>query len=157
MRRRAIPPLLLLLACASPSSEVEGDRAELLRLHRLARTAHLEKRADLMVAPFDDSVRFVAGGQVTVRSRAENQARLQAYFHRSTFQAWDDIAPPMLRISPDGRMAYKIVQKRVRLTAPDSSGRSVAEDVVYAWIEMYEKPDDRWVLKAVASTDRPGP
>lgn len=38
-------------------------------------------------------------------------ARLQAYFDRSTFQAWDDIAPPLLRISPDGRMAYKIVQK----------------------------------------------
>jgi hypothetical protein len=82
---------------------------------------------------------------------------LQAYFDHSTFQAWDDIAPPILRISPDGRMAYKIVQKRVRLTAPDSTGRPVAEDVVYAWIEMYEKPDDRWILMAIASTDRPGP
>ncbi len=156
MRRRAFP-FLLLVACASPSSGPEGDRAELLRLHQLARTAHLEKRADLMVAPFDDSVRFVAAGEVTVISRTENQARLQAYFDRSTFQAWDDIAPPILRISPDGRMAYKIVQKHVRLTAPDSTGRSVAEDVVYAWIETYEKPDDRWILMAVASTDRPGP
>ncbi len=54
-------------------------------------------------------------------------------------------------------MAYKIVQKRVRLTTPDSAGRPVAEDVVYAWIEMYEKPGDRWILMAVASTDRPGP
>ena len=110
-----------------------------------------------MVASFDDSVRFVAAGEVTVSSPAENQARLQAYFDRSTFQAWDDIVPPILRVSPDGRMAYKIVQKRVRLTAPDSGGRPVAEDVVYAWIEMYEKPGDRWVLMAVASTDRPGP
>jgi hypothetical protein len=155
MRRRAVP-FLLLVACA-PSADLEGDRAELLRLHRLARTAHLEKRADMMVAPFADSLRFVAGGEVTVVSPAENQARLQAYFDRSTFQAWDDIAPPTLRISPDGRMAYKIVQKRVRLTAPDSSGRPVAEDVVYAWIEIYEKPEDRWVLMAVGSTDRPGP
>ena len=155
MRGRALP-FLLLTACASPS-DPQGDRAELLRLHQQARTAHLEKRADLMVAPFDDSIRFVAAGEVTVTSPAENQARLQAYFDRSTFQAWDDIAPPLLRISPDGRMAYKIVRKRVRLTAPDSSGRTVAEDVVYAWVEVYEKPDDRWVLMAVASTDRPGP
>jgi hypothetical protein len=54
-------------------------------------------------------------------------------------------------------MAYKIVRKRVRLTSPDSAGRPVAEHVVFAWIEVYEKPQDRWILKAVASTDRPGP
>jgi hypothetical protein len=125
MRRRAAP-FLLLVACASPSSDPEGDRAELLRLHQLARA---------------DSVRFVAAGKVTVISPEENRARLQAYFDRSTFQAWDDIAPPVLRISPDGRMAYKIVRKRVKLTAPDSGVRPVAEDVVYAWIEMYEKPE----------------
>jgi hypothetical protein len=141
MRRRAAP-FLLLVACASPSSDPEGDRAELLRLRQLARA---------------DSVRFVAAGEVTVISPEENRARLQAYFDRSTFQAWDDIAPPILRISPDGRMAYKIVRKRVKLTAPDSGGRPVAEDVVYAWIEIYEKPEGRWVLMAVASTDRPGP
>ena len=156
MRHRTAP-FLLLAACASSSSDLESDRAELLRLHRLARTAHLEKRADRMVAPFDDSLRFVAAGKVTVTSPAVSQARLQAYFDRSTFQAWDDIAPPILRISPDGRMAYKIVQKRVRLAAPDSTGQPVGEDVVYAWNEMYEKPDDRWILMAVASTDRPGP
>ena len=155
MRSRAAP-FLLLVACASPA-DPEADRAELLRMHHLARSDHLEKRADRMVASFDDSVRFVAAGEVTMASRAENQARLQAYFDRSTFQAWDDIAPPILRISPDGRMAYKIVRKRVRLTAPDSTSRPVAEDVVYAWVEMYEKPDDRWILMAVASTDRPGP
>jgi hypothetical protein len=155
--RRCAAPFLLLVACASPAGGPVADRAKLLRLHQSARAAHLEKRADRMVASFDDSVRFVAAGEVTVRSLAENRARLQAYFDRSTFQAWDDIAAPILRISPDGRMAYKIVQKRVRLTAPDSSGRPVAEHVVYAWVEMYEKPDDRWVLMAVASTDRPGP
>lgn len=148
--------VLLLTACSPAAHDLEGDRAELLRMHHQARADHLEKRADRMVASFDDSIRFLARGEVSVSSPAENQTRLQAYFDRSTFQAWDDIAPPLLRISPDGRMAYKIVQKRVRLTAPDSTGRQVAEHVVYAWVELYEKPRDRWILKAVASTDRPG-
>lgn len=157
MRYHAFP-FVLLTACAAPAGgDTEADRSQLLRMHELARRAHLEKRADQMVASFDDSIRFVAGGEVTVTSPAENQARFQAYFDRSTFQAWDDIAPPLLRISPDGRMAYKIVRKRVQLTSPDSAGRLVAEHVVYAWIEVYEKPHDRWILKAVASTDRPGP
>jgi hypothetical protein len=150
-------PLVLLCACGAPAPDLERDRAELLRLHEEARTAHLDKRADLMVASFDDSVRFVARGEVTIDSPEENRTRMQAYFDRSTFQAWDDIEPPYLRISPDGRTAWKIVRKRVRLTAPDSAGRLIAEDVVYAWVEIYEKPRDRWILKAVASTDRPGP
>ncbi len=154
--RSLMLPLLVLAACA-PRPDLEADRAELLRLHQEARTAHLEKRADLMVGPFDDSLRFVARGEVSMQSPEANRVRLQAYFDRSTFQAWDDIAPPLLRISPDGRMAYKIVQKRVRLTAPDSTGRAVAEDVVYAWVEIYQKPRDRWILTTVASTDRPGP
>lgn len=156
MNRRLLP-LVLLGACGAPAPDLEPDRAELLRLHEEARTAHLDKRADLMVASFDDSLRFVARGGVTIASPEENRTRMQAYFDRSTFQAWDDIEPPYLRISPDGRMAWKIVRKRVRLTAPDSAGRTVAEDVVYAWVEIYEKAQDRWVLKAVASTDRPGP
>ena len=154
--RRGLVWLILVFACGAPAPDLEQDRAELLRLHDEARTAHLEKRADLMVASFDDSLRSVARGGVTIASPEENRTRMQAYFDRSTFQAWDDIEPPYLRISPDGRMAWKIVRKRVRLTAPDSTGRPVAEDVVYAWVEIYEKPQNRWILKAVASTDRPG-
>ena len=155
MRRRLVP-LALMAACGAPVPDLDRGRAELLRLHEVARTAHVDKRADLMVASFDDSLRSVSGGEVTVASPVENRTRLQAYFDRSTFQAWDDIEPPYLRISPDGRMAWKVVRKRVRLTAPDSTGRPVAEDQVYAWVEIYEKPQDRWILKAVASTDRPG-
>jgi hypothetical protein len=153
--------VLLLLACGPGGGDAERDRAErdraeLLRLHEEHREAHLGKRADLMVGSFHDSVRFLSRGEVSAASREQNRARLQAYFDRSSFQAWDDIEPPVIRISPDGRMAYKIVRKRVKLTAPDSAGRPVAEDVVYAWVEIYEKPGDRWVLMAVASTDRPG-
>ena len=76
--RHRIAPVLLLAAGASSSSDLEGDRTELLRLHQVARTAHLEQRADWMVAPFDDSLHFVGAGNVTVTSPAVNQARLHA-------------------------------------------------------------------------------
>ena len=88
--------LILTFACGAPAPDLERDRAQLLRLHDVARTAHLEKRADLMVASFDDSLRSVARGGVTLASPEENRTRMQAYFDRSTFQAWDDIEPPYL-------------------------------------------------------------
>lgn len=151
-------PLALLLVftgCrASPDSA--ADRTELLRLHDLQRQAHLEKRADLLVATFADTFRNIARGEVTQPSTAESRARMQPYFDRSTFLAWDDLAPPIIRVSPDGRMAYVIVQKDVRLTGPDSSGTATEEHTVYAWLETWEKEEGKWRLTTVASTDRPG-
>ena len=53
-------------------------------------------------------------------------------------------------------MAYVVVQKRVRLTAPDSADVPRPEHVVFAWVEIYEKQAGKWTLTLVASTDRPG-
>jgi hypothetical protein len=147
--------LLSLVACSTGPDLVE-DRAALLRLHELAQTAHLEKRPDLLVASFADSFLNVARGAVTMRNPAENQARFQAYFDRSTFVEWADLAPPIIRISPDGQMAYVIVQKSVRLSALDSLGVPRPEHTVFAWVALYEKRNGSWRLMAVASTDRPG-
>jgi hypothetical protein len=148
--------LLLWLGACNPRPNLEADRATLLRIHALAQTAHLDKRPDLMVASFADSFLNISRGAVTVRTPAESRARFQAYFDRSTFQEWADLAPPIIRISPDGQMAYVIVQKRVRLSAVDSAGVSRPEHTIFAWVELYEKLGGKWTLMGVASTDRPG-
>ncbi len=156
---RSLQPLLVLaltLCACGPRPNLAADRATLLRMHELGQVAHLEKRADLLVASFADSMLSIARGEVRAESPEQTRARFQAYFDRSTFQEWADIAPPRIRISPDGQMAYVIVQKRVRLTAPDSLGVPRPEHTVFAWVEMYEKVAGTWTLMAVASTDRPG-
>jgi hypothetical protein len=152
---RVLPVILSLAACG-PRPDLEADRAALLRLHDLAQTAHLEKRPDLLVATFADSFLNISRGAVTLRTPAESRARFQAYFDRSTFQEWADLAAPLIRISPDGQMAYVIVQKRVRLSAPDSAGVPRDVHTIFAWVELYQKQTGRWTLMAVASTDRPG-
>ncbi len=156
---RSLLLLLLGLAACGTRPDVEADRAELLRLHDMGRAAHFEKRADLLVASFGDSffnISRISRGTVAVRSPAESRARFQSYFDRVTFQEWDDLAPPLIRISPDGQMAYVVVQKNVRLTAPDSAGVPKPEHTVFAWVELYEKRNGEWTLMGVASTDRPG-
>jgi hypothetical protein len=149
-----------LAACGpqgNPTAERAADRAELLRLHELQRTAHLEERADLLVAPMADTVVNVGRGVVAVESRGASQRQFQAYFDQVTFQEWSDVAPPVIRISAGGTMAYVIVQKRVRLTAPDSAGTPRAEHTLFAWLEIYEKQRGRWTMTTIASTDQPGP
>lgn len=147
--------LLVLAACAT-HPDLAADRAELLRIHDLHRQAHVERRADLLVSTFADTFRSISGGTVDAPTRADSRERFQAYFDRSTFLAWDDLAAPIIRISPDGRMAYVIVQKEVRVTTPDGSGAVSEAHTEYAWLEVYEKDDGVWRLHAIASTDHPG-
>jgi ketosteroid isomerase-like protein len=168
MRQIQILLLLSSLGCAtsrqhtSPALEADrqnadlaADRAELLRLHRRARDAHLQHRADMLVSEWTDSLFSVSGGRVSVGSKERGQRRFQEYLDAVEFQAWDDIVPPRIRISPDGQMAYVIVEKRVHFTSKDSTGSAGAERIRYAWLSVYEKQGGRWRLAAIASTDRP--
>ncbi len=143
-------------ACAPVTPDLAAERAALLQMHEEQRRAHLEKNAALLTATFADTFRSVSRGRVSIPDKAANTVRMQDYLDASTFQEWDDISPPVIRISPDAQMAYVIVEKRVRLTAADSSGRTVPEHTVYAWMSTYEKHGGTWRLTAVASTDRPG-
>jgi Domain of unknown function (DUF4440) len=153
------------LACAAPpaqrpsSSDPEdnraADRAELLRLHQRQRSAHLEHRADWLVEEWADSLFSISRGGVSIGNRERSRAGFQEYLNASTFQAWDDIVPPRIRISRDGQMAYVVVEKRVHLTTRDSSGVTQAERTRFAWLSVYEKRDGQWRLSAIASTDRP--
>ena len=166
MRRLLCLLLLATLACASTSRSTAGvaprtadaraaDSLELLRLHARQRAAHLGRRADLLVADHADSMFSVSGGRVSIGRRADIQRMFQGYLDSATFQAWDDVAPPRIRISADGTMAYVIVEKRVHLTEPAPDGTTRAERVRYAWLSVYEKQGSEWRMVAIASTDRP--
>ena len=158
------------LACAGPTARESpashpfdsaaraADHAELLRLHEQARSAHLQRRADWLAANWADTIFSLSRGGVSIgtkENRPRSQAGFQEYLDASTFQAWDDIVPPRIRISPDGGMAYVVVQKRVHLTAKDSTGAIVPERTRFAWLSVYEKQAGEWRLSAIASTERP--
>ena len=138
-----------------PAVRRAADSLALLRLHERAREAHLARRADLLVAAQADSLISVSRGGVSVSTRERVRANFQPYLDSSTFQAWDDIVPPRIRISADGQMAYVVVQKRVHLTSRDSTGVIQAERTRFAWPSVYEKQGGEWRMTAIASTDRP--
>ncbi|HET6837891.1 MAG TPA: nuclear transport factor 2 family protein [Gemmatimonadales bacterium] len=161
--------LLAGLGCAASSSQPSapnasphpaaaaqaGDRAELLRLHERQRTAHVQRRADWLVEEWADSLFSVNCGRVSVGRKEPGKASFQQYLDAVTFQAWDDIVPPRIRISPDGQMAYVIVEKRVHLTPRGAKSGTEAERTRFAWLSVYEKRAGRWQLAAIASTERP--
>ncbi|MGH7456093.1 MAG: hypothetical protein ACRENG_32365, partial [bacterium] len=125
---------------------------ELLQLQQQGRNAHFGKDARLLVSTFADDFINVAAGKINRPTREESIKRLQAYFDRSEFLEWDDISPPLIRVSQDASMAYVLVHKRVRLKAKNEKGDVEEETTIFAWMETYEKQNGQWTLTTVTST-----
>jgi formylglycine-generating enzyme required for sulfatase activity len=124
---------------------------ELLRLHYLARFAHFNRDAKKIYEDFAADFVNVDAGRVTMPDRDAGMKRMQAYFDASTFLEWDDITPPIIKVSDDGSMAYVVNHKKVRLLTKDKK----EEVEVFAWVSMFRKIDGRWRLSMVASTRTP--
>jgi len=135
---------------------VSEDLQQLLRLQQQQKTAHLEKRAELLTEMFADDFINIDSGTITTPTQDEAKERFQTYFDRVEFLAWDNIEEPVIRISKDGTMAYIIVRKFVHLRLPAADGTFEESKTTFAWMEAWEKIDGEWKMTAIASTDHTG-
>lgn len=134
-----------------------ADTTELMRLHEQQKTAHLTYNAELFVEMFADNVTQLQRGNAVTRSKAENLTRFKTYFSGYKFLEWEDIVPPVIKISKDGTMATIVVQKRVRGTYKNDKGEEESDHTIFAWIEVWEKIKGKWKVVTVASTEKYGP
>lgn len=133
-----------------------ADTAELMKLHELQKEAHLSYNAGLFVEMFADQLMQLQRGSVVTRSRSENLARFKNYFSTFKFQEWEDIKPPIVKISNDGSMATIAVQKSVKGTYKNDKDEEVFDHTIFAWLEVWEKVDGKWKVTTVASTEKNG-
>ncbi len=167
MSRAIVLPCVLVwaatwLACTTaprmaPNTGAERAQilAELQGFHEQQQQAHFEGDAELFVSMFADPLLMVKDGEVRTLTRAESRRANQAYFDSTTFLAWDDIAPPIVHVSQDGTMAWRLVQKRVRaLGDDDNDGIEEEGETIFAWMEAWERLDGVWRLMIATSTER---
>lgn len=128
---------------------------ELLELHRQQRAAHFNRDAKLLMSASADDFTSVNDGKISRPSREKSISNLQHYFDNSTFIEWDDITPPVIRVSDDATMAYVIVHKKVRLTEKTETGGSQEETEVFAWVAIYQKRNGQWKMTVMTSTRTP--
>lgn len=135
-------------------SSTLDDLNELMRLHKEHKTAHLTYDAELFIKSFADDLPQLQSGKVRTGTQAENLARFNKYFASYKFLEWEDINPPSIKISKDGTLATKIVEKRVRGTYKNEKGEEETDHTIFAWLEVWEKIDGEWKVSAVASTSK---
>ncbi len=133
------------------SIDLEHEKDELLKLCDRDRQAHLSTDVQAAISFFADSYLYARDGQVRRHTRADLERMFTDYFRDATFHEWDDLEPPIVRISSDGSMAWMMRRFRVRYTHL-ADGQPVEESYVYAGITIYEKRQGQWTRTANAST-----
>ena len=137
----------------NPSVSIEQEKAALLEIHAQDRRAHFGTDVDLLLAYSADQFISVSNGEIHTSTPPERKAFFTDYFAGATYHEWDDLEPPIVRISGDASMAWMIVRTKVRRnTRLEGSDETRETNFVYAGIMTYEKQDGKWVRVANVST-----
>jgi hypothetical protein len=135
------------------SLDLEAEKAALLEIHRQHRQAHFNTDVNLLLSHSGDEFISVSNGEVHRSTLAGQRAFFADYFKGATYYEWDDLEPPIIRISADASMAWMIVRTQVRRTTRREGSDEEREiRFVYAGIMTYQKNEGRWVQVANVST-----
>ncbi len=145
--------VVVMLGCTRPKVDLMAERAAVLKTVA-AENAHLlasdtaALRADL---PAGDTAYNVVNGQIMLMTRANVVAAYD--FANVRYTAVTTLDSPVVHLSPDGRMAWVVVQ--FRFTYTDRKTAAEQHELINAALAVYEKQGGRWVGTALAQTFPP--
>lgn len=139
------------LESAAPASSSEKEKSAVLETHRLAREAHFKRDVEAMLAGAADEVINVAQGQIRRVPKQQTRQFLTGYMNGATYLEWDDLEPPIVRVSADGTMAWLAVRVRSRRTKKDAQGAEKEEAFVFSGLMVLEKQNGKWLRVANAT------
>ena len=135
------------------SSGSEKEINELLKIHKQDREAHFRTDIELLLSHHpEEGFIAVTQGKISRRDKAAGRQRYETYFKQATYYEWDDLEPPIIRVSKDGTLGWMITRLKVRRTQKDSSGAEQEQKFVYAGITTFEKKEGKWIRTANVST-----
>lgn len=151
----------LILGWMGCSGSIDEDQvrveatAQILKLHNQQRTNHFEKQVESFIDLLGEDHISVNRGAIQQQSRQAHLDRVTNYFNSVEFEKWDDLQPPIIRFSDDYSMAYTVVDKEVVVRFQDENGVTQRERTKYAWVAIYKKHGNQWLIDCVASTNEP--
>ena len=147
--------VLLGLAIMAPSVMAQhSDTDILLGMHETVLQAHRDGDVEAWLSVEADTVLSVNNGTITRLTRTDRRSARSGYLLRATFDRYEDVRPPEVRISEDGTLGWVAVEVEVEgwMARDDGAIEDFAE--AYAWVELYEKRDGRWVMTGNVSNSR---
>lgn len=147
--------LLLIATCcttaAGSTSNLEHDTKSLLAIHARDRQAHLKGDANLLAASMAGHVINLQGGKVENVTRDQIRQRFTQYFGQVKYFSWEDTAPPKVYVSPDGQMAWMVIEIHARLSDRSGPDAGVGRGFISSWIATFQKKQGEWRMVGISS------
>ncbi|QNL22205.1 nuclear transport factor 2 family protein [Hyphobacterium sp. CCMP332] len=148
--------VVLFASCQKQNQvNIELERDKILQLHKSQRDNHFNKDSISFVNNLSENFISVNNGKITQPKKKEMISKYHNYFSSVEFVKWDDVTDPIIRFSEDGKLAYSIVDKIVKVRYEDENGDLVDDETHYAWTAIYKKYDNEWKIDCVTSTEQP--
>jgi hypothetical protein len=143
------------LGARAPQNSRESVKADILRVHESERSAHLRGDADALAAGVAPQLLSVRDGRVVHETRASVRRHFVEYFSKAKHKVWEDVEPPAIGVSADGKMAWAVyrVHSQYMETKPD--GSTATAEFTAAWTSTYEQIGGKWLMTTVTSTFQP--
>jgi len=152
-RTQAIDFPMDAVAC-DPAPDRKAEADALLALHEGVLAAHRNGDLETWMTLEGDGYVSANNGTMTFPSAAERRAGREPYLAATIFTVYRDLKPPVVRVSDDGTLGWVIAEVEV-------NGMNVTEgvetkvEVVWAWIELYEKQSGTWKMVGNVSNRQP--
>ena len=134
--------------------DLQKETEKILELHHAQRDYHFGKDSISFANQMTDDFISVNRGEISFPKKSENIARYNSYFSAVEFIKWDDVSPPIIKFSEDGKLAYTIVDKIVQLSYEGEDGEKIEDETHFAWTAIYRKVGEEWKIESVTSTNK---
>lgn len=133
-------------------AEPSPERAAILDMLERERQAYLADDDEALLELYADEIVVVSQGQMNVISKQQLADTLTITLGKYDYKEVETLGDPVVRVSPDGRMAWVAVRQRVRRTQQVDEGQEKEGEFVFAGSYTYEKREDGWVRTTSSST-----
>ena len=104
----------------------------------------------MVAGTISDHLLLAENGTVRMQSNAEAAKFFAGYFKRVRYREWRDVSPPIVTISPDGKMAWMAVEVEAHYTRADKPADG-EKRFRSSWIATYQRDKCAWRMTGIAS------
>jgi hypothetical protein len=138
-----------------PGKTKGSDAEELVKIHNAIIEAHKAGDVESWISHEPDELIMVSRGEVSYREKGERVKRIEDYLGRTEFYEYRDLIDPIVRVSSDGTLGWLIAQVKISGVRTNDDGSKTPIESIWAWVELYEKTDGRWIQIGNVSNHKP--